>query len=242
MVAWQVGLPRLAFTHQQVADGMRATMFLTVMELEEYRIRTGDFPRTLEEAGFDRPDLTFRAHRRGASSWKGAPIPVRSSTQRRGSLPLRTVLDLVLVAFGRRMMEALHSTPARNRRNGFTLVEVLTVVIVIGDPLRGWRSPIYRDVTVRADAARVIADVHTIQLAVADFLVDEKVHPFTAAIGVVPPQLEERLPDGFPFAWGAVRYRLPSLGHSRDRHLGAAEGERTACRGGGGLLLRPPAC
>lgn len=91
-------------------------------------------------------------------------------------------------------------------RGGFTLVEVLTVVIVIGI-LSGMAVPIYRDVTVRADAARVIADVHTIQLAVADYLVDEKVHPTSGTIGVMPPQLADRLPTDFPFAWGAVRYR-----------------------------------
>lgn len=122
-------------------------------------------------------------------------------------------------------MNGLHSAPLRDRRNGFTLVEVLTVVIVIGI-LSGMAIPIYRDVTVRADAARVIADVHTIQLAVADFLVDEKVHPATAPIGVVPPQLEERLPEGFPFTWGAVRYR-----YRRWAIPGTATWERRSARG-----------
>jgi len=103
-----------------------------------------------------------------------------------------------------------------HRRNGFTLVEVLTVVIVIGI-LSGMAVPIYRDVGVRADAARVISDVNTIQLAVAEYLVDNKVHPTSGEIGVMPPQLADRLPAGFPFAWGAVKYRyrrwaLPGTG------------------------------
>jgi prepilin-type N-terminal cleavage/methylation domain-containing protein len=93
-----------------------------------------------------------------------------------------------------------------NRRNGFTLVEVLTVVVVIGI-LSGMAVPIYRDVSVRADAARVISDVNTIQLAVAEYLVDNKAHPSSGEIGVMPPQLEDRLPAEFPFAWGAVKYR-----------------------------------
>lgn len=102
------------------------------------------------------------------------------------------------------------------RRNGFTLVEVLTVVVVIGI-LSGMAVPIYRDVSVRADAARVISDVNTIQLAVAEYLVDNTVHPASGDIGVMPPQLEDRLPAGFPFAWGAVKYRyrrwaLPGTG------------------------------
>jgi len=99
VVAWQEA-SRPAFTHQQVADGMRATMFLTVMELEEYRIRTGDFPRTLEEAGFDRPDLTFR--RTGAGfvlegRTHTGPIIYTSGED---LSPFEQSLDLVLVASG----------------------------------------------------------------------------------------------------------------------------------------------
>ena len=47
-----------------------------------------------------------------------------------------------------------------------------------------------------------ISDVNTIQLAVAEYLVDNKVHPTSGEIGVMPPQLADRLPAGFPFAWG----------------------------------------
>ena len=49
-----------AFSQQKVADGVRATMFMTVMDLEAHRSRTGDYPRTLEEAGFHHPDLSYR--------------------------------------------------------------------------------------------------------------------------------------------------------------------------------------
>lgn len=59
IVAFQEEM-RPAFSQQQVAEGMRATMFLTVMDLEEYRARNGDYPQTLKDAGFDRPDLGFR--------------------------------------------------------------------------------------------------------------------------------------------------------------------------------------
>lgn len=123
------------------------------------------------------------------------------------------------------MMAARHPAGACSRRNGFTLVEVLMVVIVIGI-LSGLAVPIYRDVTVRADAARIVSDVHTIQLAVADYLVDEKVHPATAAIGVMPRELEDRLPDNFPFAWGAVKYR-----YRRWAIPGTARWERRSARG-----------
>jgi hypothetical protein len=59
IVSWQeAGRP--AFSQQAVADGVRATMFMTVVDLEEHRSRTGDYPRTLEEAGFHHPDLVYR--------------------------------------------------------------------------------------------------------------------------------------------------------------------------------------
>lgn len=51
---------RPAFSQQKVADGVRATMFMTVMDLEAHRSRTGDYPRTLEEAGFQHPELSYR--------------------------------------------------------------------------------------------------------------------------------------------------------------------------------------
>lgn len=113
----------------------------------------------------------------------------------------------------------------RRRGSGFTLVEVLLVILIIGI-LTGIGVPIYRDVVQRADAARIIADVHTIQLAVADHLVDERVHPPTAAVGVMPPALEGRLPEGFPFSWGNVRYR-----YRRWAIPGSARWERRTARG-----------
>jgi len=92
------------------------------------------------------------------------------------------------------------------RGAGFTLVEVLLVILIIGI-LSGLGVPIYRNIVQRADAARIIADIHTIHLAVGDHLVDEKVHPETGDVGVVPRGLESRLPENFPFAWGTIRYR-----------------------------------
>jgi hypothetical protein len=59
IVAWQES-QRPAFSQQKVADGVRATMFMTVMDLEAHRSRTGDYPRTLEEAGFHHPELSYR--------------------------------------------------------------------------------------------------------------------------------------------------------------------------------------
>jgi hypothetical protein len=99
VVAWQEAT-RPAFTQQQVADGMRATMFLTVMDLEEYRTRTGDYPRTLEEAGFDRPDLAFRRTGEGFVLEGQTHVGPIIYTSGEDLSRFEQSLDLVLVASG----------------------------------------------------------------------------------------------------------------------------------------------
>lgn len=99
IVAYQEAA-RPAFSQQQVSDGMRATMFMTVMDLEEYRSRTGDYPRTLEEAGFDRPDLSFRRTGEGfvlEGQTLGSPIIYTSGED---LARFEQSLDVVLIASG----------------------------------------------------------------------------------------------------------------------------------------------
>lgn len=101
VVAWQeAGRP--AFSQQQVADGMRATMFMTVMDLEEYRTRNGDYPRTLEEAGFDRPDLSFRRTGQGFVLEGRTLLNPIVYTSGEDLAQFEQSLDLVLIASGGR--------------------------------------------------------------------------------------------------------------------------------------------
>ena len=64
VVAWNVvqlredSMP--AFTQQRVLEGMQATMLLTIMELEQIRSETGDYPPSLVGTSVDRPDLSYR--------------------------------------------------------------------------------------------------------------------------------------------------------------------------------------
>jgi hypothetical protein len=64
VVAWNVVQlqeeSRPAFTQQRVMQGMEATMLLTIMELEQFRSQTGEYPPILPESSVDRPDLSYR--------------------------------------------------------------------------------------------------------------------------------------------------------------------------------------
>lgn len=98
-VAWQeAGRP--AFSEQTVADGVRATMFMTVVDLEEYRGRSGDYPRTLEEAGFHHPDLSYRRTAEGfVLEGRTLTSPIIYVSGQDLSV-FEQSLDLVLVASG----------------------------------------------------------------------------------------------------------------------------------------------
>lgn len=64
VVAWNVVQLREesspAFTQQRVLEGMEATMLLTIMELEQIRSETGEYPASLVGTPVDRPDLSYR--------------------------------------------------------------------------------------------------------------------------------------------------------------------------------------
>jgi hypothetical protein len=64
VVAWNVVQLREesspAFPQQRVLEGMEATMLLTIMELEQIRSETGEYPASLVGTSVDRPDLSYR--------------------------------------------------------------------------------------------------------------------------------------------------------------------------------------
>jgi len=69
VVAWNVVQLREEsappFTQQRVVQGMEATMLLTIMELEQIRSETGEYPASLVGTSVDRPDLSYRRTAQG---------------------------------------------------------------------------------------------------------------------------------------------------------------------------------
>ncbi len=99
-------------------------------------------------------------------------------------------------------------------RRGVTLVELLTVLVLVGI-LANIALPLYRNVTKKADAAKVISDYHAIQVAAYSYFAENNRFPPSAGMGQVPPDLVPFLPEGFRFSYATTlyrwrRYSLPS--------------------------------
>ena len=83
-------------------------------------------------------------------------------------------------------------------RAGFTLVELLVTVSIVGI-LAGLAIPNMRNMTFRARATTVAADLQVLQVATLSYNGDRHTWPAEVASGVVPPELVGFLPDGFSF-------------------------------------------
>ena len=83
-------------------------------------------------------------------------------------------------------------------RAGFTLVELLVTVSIVGI-LAGLAIPNMRNMTFRARATSVAADLEVLRVATLSFNGDMHAWPAEVASGVVPPELNGFLPDGFSF-------------------------------------------
>ena len=84
------------------------------------------------------------------------------------------------------------------RRGGFTLVELLVVVAIVGI-LTGLAIPNLRTVVVRARAADVAADLDVVRVAVLQYNADAHVWPAESGAGETPAELVDYLPAGFTF-------------------------------------------
>ena len=89
-------------------------------------------------------------------------------------------------------------TRVDNRRGGFSLIELLVAVSIVGI-LAGLAIPNMRNVTFRARATAVIGDLNVVRQATLDYNADQNGWPANSALGVVPPELNGYLPDGFSF-------------------------------------------
>ena len=84
------------------------------------------------------------------------------------------------------------------RRGGFSLVELLMAVSIVGI-LAGLAIPNMRNMTFRARATTVAADIEVLRVATLNYNGDMHGWPADAAPGVLPPELSGFLPEGFSF-------------------------------------------
>lgn len=85
-----------------------------------------------------------------------------------------------------------------SRRGGFTMVELLVVVSIVGI-LAGLAIPNMRTVLLRARATEVAADFDVVRVAALQYNAQTQLWPSETSLGVVPGELEDYLPDGFTF-------------------------------------------
>lgn len=84
-------------------------------------------------------------------------------------------------------------------RNGFTLIEMLLVVVIVG-VLSQILVPNYRAMTLRARAIDLRSRIETVATAARNYQGDIHQWPEEAATGEVPDGLDPYLPDNFSFA------------------------------------------
>lgn len=86
----------------------------------------------------------------------------------------------------------------RRKRNGFTLVEVLTVAVVMGTLIR-IALPNFHEILLKARAAEVVGDFETVRVAILNYHAEHLTWPDDAYTGQIPIGLAEFLPDNFTF-------------------------------------------
>jgi len=86
----------------------------------------------------------------------------------------------------------------RAKSNGFTIVELLTVVIILG-LLSGIAILKYMDLRNQARAAEVASDFRTVMVAAYNYYSDHNDWPPDGGPGAPPPSLVQYLPGSFLF-------------------------------------------
>jgi prepilin-type N-terminal cleavage/methylation domain-containing protein len=103
---------------------------------------------------------------------------------------------------------------ARRNRGGFTFVEILIVMIIVGLLIR-IAFPRYHEMKRQATAGKAAGDYNAIKLAGYAYHTEFQTWPAEVAAGVVPPELVDDLPEGFDFNRGEYtldwqNWQLPS--------------------------------
>lgn len=89
-------------------------------------------------------------------------------------------------------------TKAERERRGFTMVELLTVTMVMGTLAR-MAVPNFHDMLLKARATEVLGDFETVRVAVMSYHADHLQWPTDGYTGQVPAGLAPYLPEGFTF-------------------------------------------
>jgi prepilin-type N-terminal cleavage/methylation domain-containing protein len=87
------------------------------------------------------------------------------------------------------------------RRRGFSLIELMTVMAVIG-LLAALGIPRYREMKRRAFSANVASDFNTVRVAAYNYFADHSTYPPDGGSGTPPPSLVPYLPQNFEFSNG----------------------------------------
>jgi prepilin-type N-terminal cleavage/methylation domain-containing protein len=82
------------------------------------------------------------------------------------------------------------------RRAGFTLVELMISVIIVG-LLASIATPKFQSIRRRATATQILGDFNVVQHAALSFFVDSQYFPEEVGSGELPPNLGRYLPAGF---------------------------------------------
>ena len=98
-------------------------------------------------------------------------------------------------------MNRLRSTVdgRRKTRGGFTIVELMTVIIILG-LLAGISILKYLDLRNQARSAEVAGDFRAVMVAAYNFYADNNGWPPDGSPGVIPPSLVQYLPSSFQFS------------------------------------------
>lgn len=95
----------------------------------------------------------------------------------------------------------------RRARNGFTIIEMLIVLLMMGT-LAGIAWPNVRTAVFKASAAKIVSDARAIELAVRNYAEDYDANPPGAGWGTLPPALAPYVRDNMPFTYRGLDYRL----------------------------------
>ncbi len=87
----------------------------------------------------------------------------------------------------------------RKRSLGFTIIELMTVVIILG-LLAGIAILKYMDLRNAARAAEVASDFRTVMVAAYGYYADNSDWPPDGSAGVIPPSMVQYFPGSFSFS------------------------------------------